>query len=120
MGGADADDRGREWSPSDKPNRTGSYLKHRGLSVGTAMTKPETKKSGARSSSAAPAVKQDDNGALEVGCPDSSPSGKAKVMRQTSKESLHRRHAECEVYDDGTNTFFWSVIGGCVVTVKVI
>lgn len=90
--------------------------------MGTAMTKPETKKSGVGGkSSSAPAVKQDDNGSLEVGCPDPSPCCKAKVMRQTSKESLlHRRHAECEVYDDGTNTFFWSVFGDELLSVSAL
>ncbi|KAK7891611.1 hypothetical protein WMY93_023574 [Mugilogobius chulae] len=29
------------------------------------------------------------------------------MMKQTSKESLHRKNTESEVYDDGTNTFFW-------------
>lgn len=35
---------------------------------------------------------------------------KAKVIKQNSREILYRKNAECEVYDDGTNTFFWWVI----------
>uniref|UniRef100_A0A8C6SGG3 Uncharacterized protein n=1 Tax=Neogobius melanostomus TaxID=47308 RepID=A0A8C6SGG3_9GOBI len=43
--------------------------------------------------------------AVEHSC--SEPAVRPKVMKQASKESLHRRNTECEVYDDGTNTFFW-------------
>uniref|UniRef100_A0A3P9P8Y9 Phosphatidylserine synthase n=2 Tax=Poecilia reticulata TaxID=8081 RepID=A0A3P9P8Y9_POERE len=74
------------------------------------MTKSESKRSGAsagKSASAASAAEQVNNGSFDVGFPEPSPAGKAKVLKQTSKESLHRRIAECEVYDDGTNTFFW-------------
>ena len=32
---------------------------------------------------------------------------KSKSGKQISRESLSRRTTECEVFDDGTNTFFW-------------
>ncbi|XP_061629497.1 phosphatidylserine synthase 2 isoform X2 [Phyllopteryx taeniolatus] len=47
------------------------------------------------------------NGMGEPGCPDLSTTLKAKVTKQSSRESLQRKNTECEVYDDGTNTFFW-------------
>lgn len=78
------------------------------------MTKPESKKSSVaainatgKCATASPAALQVNNGTVEPGCPDQSTPIKAKVMKQTSRESLHRRNTECEVYDDGTNTFFW-------------
>ncbi|PWA24509.1 hypothetical protein CCH79_00011736, partial [Gambusia affinis] len=74
------------------------------------MTKSESKRSGVsagKCASAASAAEQVNNGSFDVGFPEPSPAAKAKVLKQTSKESLHRRNAECEVYDDGTNTFFW-------------
>lgn len=76
------------------------------------MTKSESKRSGVsagKCASAASAAEQVNNGSFDVGFPEPSPAAKAKVLKQTSKESLHRRNAECEVYDDGTNTFFWWV-----------
>lgn len=85
-----------------------------GRSVGEAMTKPESKKSSVaaisatgKCATAAAAAEQLKNGAVEPGCPDQSAHIRASVMKQTSRESLHRRNTECEVYDDGTNTFFW-------------
>ncbi|KAM9376563.1 phosphatidylserine synthase 2 isoform 1-T2 [Pholidichthys leucotaenia] len=66
------------------------------------MTKPESKRSGI-----AAAAEQVNNGSVDPGCPDHSTAVRPKVMKQTSRESLHRRNTECEVYDDGTNTFFW-------------
>lgn len=78
------------------------------------MTKPESKKSGVAAISAtgkcattASAAEQDKNGSLEQDSPHQSAQIKVNVMKQPSKESLHRRNTECEVYDDGTNTFFW-------------
>eukprot|EP00064_Thunnus_orientalis_P010313 superscaffoldBa00001388_g10339 len=78
------------------------------------MTKQESKKSGVaavnaagKCASAACAAEQVNNGPVEPRCPDQSAPIKAKVMKQTSRESLHRRNTESEVYDDGTNTFFW-------------
>uniref|UniRef100_A0A3B5N051 Uncharacterized protein n=1 Tax=Xiphophorus couchianus TaxID=32473 RepID=A0A3B5N051_9TELE len=74
------------------------------------MTKSESKRSGVsagKCASAASAAEQVNNGSFDVGFPEPSPAAKAKVLKQTSKESLYRRNAECEVYDDGTNTFFW-------------
>lgn len=89
------------------------------------MTKPESKKSSVaavintttttssttgstgtgKCATAASNAGQVNNGcSVEPGCPTQS---KAGVMKQTSRESLHRRNTECEVYDDGTNTFFW-------------
>jgi len=74
------------------------------------MTTPEPKRSGlsavnaagkcATSGSAAEPV---DHVSAEPGCPSARPT----VMKQPSRESIHRRNTECEVYDDGTNTFFW-------------
>lgn len=83
--------------------------------VGKAMTKPESKRScvdaiNAAGKCATAAAEQVNNGPVEPGCPNQSAHTaqmKAGVMKQTSRESLHRRNTECEVYDDGTNTFFW-------------
>lgn len=50
------------------------------------------------------------NGPAESSCPGAPgapASSKSHVVKQTSRESLYRKNAECEVYDDGTNTFFW-------------
>lgn len=85
--------------------------RHRGASSSqcdAAMTKTE-KKSAVSSSVVAgkgsvSAAEQVNNGAVELSCQEQS---KPKVMKQTSRESLHQRNTECEVYDDGTNTFFW-------------
>lgn len=86
--------------------------------VGKAMTKPESKKSSVaainatgKCATAASAAEQVKNGSVEPGCPTQT---KASVMKQTSRECLHRRNTECEVYDDGTNTFFWWVFSGNV------
>lgn len=70
------------------------------------MTKPESKKSSVASpvKSSSVAGDQVNNGSVE---PSHTPQIRASVMRQTSRESLHRKNTECEVYDDGTNTFFW-------------
>lgn len=69
------------------------------------MTKPESKKSGVAAGKSV--GEQVNNGSVDPVCPDQSTAIKAKVMKQTSRENLHRRNTECEVYDDGTNTFFW-------------
>lgn len=81
------------------------------------MTKSESRKGGSAPAAALSAgrcggaAEQVNNGSLEPsgysGCPDPSPPVKARVLKQTSKESLHRRNTECEVFDDGTITFFW-------------
>lgn len=74
------------------------------------MTKPESKRSSvaainvtgkcATSFSAAEHV---NNGPVE----SVSSNMRAGVLKQSSRENLHRKNTECEVYDDGTNTFFW-------------
>lgn len=66
------------------------------------MTKHESKRSSV--AAAEPA----DNGPAEP--------ASAAVTKQSSRENLHRRNAECEVYDDGTNTFFWWVLVDCANT----
>ncbi|KAF3855123.1 hypothetical protein F7725_023178 [Dissostichus mawsoni] len=80
------------------------------------MTKPESRKSGvaamsstSKCATSAPATAQVNDGAVEPGCPDHSAHIKANVMKQTSRESMNWRNCgvDCEVYDDGTNTFFW-------------
>lgn len=74
------------------------------------MTKLESRKSGVvtgKSAYATPAVERVSNGTMEPGSLDQSAPIKAKVIKQTSREMLHRKNTECEVYDDGTNTFFW-------------
>ena len=76
------------------------------------MTKPESKRGcGAAISAAGKCAtstgEQVKNGSVEPGCPEQSTHIKAKLLKQTSRESMHRRNTECEVYDDGTNTFFW-------------
>lgn len=82
--------------------------------VGKAMTKPESKRSSVaainatgKCATAASVAEQVSNGPIEPGFTNQSTHLKAGVMKQTSRESLHRRNTECEVYDDGTNTFFW-------------
>ncbi|KAJ4937503.1 hypothetical protein JOQ06_002138, partial [Pogonophryne albipinna] len=77
------------------------------------MTKPESRKSGVAAMSstgkcATSATAQVNDGAVEPGCPDHSAHIKANVMKQTSRESMNWRNCgvDCEVYDDGTNTFF--------------
>ncbi len=91
--------------------------------VGKAMTKPDSKKSSVaainatgKCATAASAAEQVKNGSVEPGCPTQI---KASVMKQTSRECLHRRNTECEVYDDGTNTFFWWVLSANVNTTNV-
>jgi len=78
------------------------------------MTKPESRKVGVSASSAAgkcataaSAAEQVNNGSVDLDCPEQSTAIAAKMIKQTSRESMHRRNTECEVYDDGTNTFFW-------------
>lgn len=80
------------------------------------MTKPESKKSSVAAAinttttattiigKCATAGQVNNGCSVEPCCPNQSKVG---VMKQTSRESLHRRNTECEVYDDGTNTFFW-------------
>lgn len=73
------------------------------------MTKVESKRSSVAVMGAAgeqvhsgPAAESSSTGA-----PGASSNSKTHVVKQTSRESLYRKNAECEVYDDGTNTFFW-------------
>lgn len=70
-----------------------------------------SKKSSVAKYTTASAEQQVINGSVELGgpCHQSPAVVDAKMVKQTSKESLHRRNTECEVYDDGTNTFFWWV-----------
>lgn len=67
------------------------------------MTKVESKRSSVSVMGAA--GEQVYNGPSEPSCPAA--NSKAHVVKQTSRESLYRKNVECEVYDDGTNTFFW-------------
>lgn len=69
------------------------------------MTRVESKRSSVAAISAA--AEQVYNGPVEPGCPNQGAPVKQIVMKQSSRESLYRRNTECEVYDDGTNTFFW-------------
>lgn len=78
------------------------------------MTKPESRKSGVaavnttgKCATSAAAELGEDNVSVEPGCPSPSTHIRGNVMKQTSRESMYRRNTECEVYDDGTNTFFW-------------
>lgn len=83
------------------------------------MTKPESKRSGmaivtakaAGAAAAAAAGEQWNNGSVDAtvspGCPEQGTPTRAKAARQSSRENLVRRDTECEVFDDGTNTFFW-------------
>lgn len=68
------------------------------------MTKVESKRSSVAAMGAA--GEQVHNGPAESSCPGAS-ANRSHVVKQTSRESLYRKNAECEVYDDGTNTFFW-------------
>lgn len=107
LGGADADDSRREESSGiNQSARDQFFFKaaQGGWSVRT-MTKPESKKSGVAAGKSV--GEQVNNGSVDPACQDQSTAIKAKVMKQTSRENLHRRNTECEVYDDGTNTFFW-------------
>lgn len=69
-----------------------------------AMTKAESR----RSMAGAEPVH---NGPVEPGS-----STMRAVLKQSSRENLHRKNTECEVYDDGTNTFFWCVCWECAGT----
>lgn len=60
------------------------------------MTKPESKRSSVATTDHSGHV---NNGPVE--------SMRAGVLKQSSRENLQRKNTECEVYDDGTNTFFW-------------
>lgn len=72
-----------------------------------AMTKVESKRSSVAAMGAA--SEQVHNGPAESSCPGApgAPASRSHVVKQASRESLYRKNAECEVYDDGTNTFFW-------------
>lgn len=70
------------------------------------MTKSEAKRGG-KCATAASAAEQFNNGSLDADLAEESPAVKDKVTKQTSRENLHRRNTESEVFDDGTNTFFW-------------
>lgn len=73
-----------------------------------AMTKPESKRSAAVNATGKCATSvSGGNASLEPDCPSQSALLKANAIKQTSREGMHRRNTECEVYDDGTNTFFW-------------
>lgn len=82
------------------------------------MAKPDSKRGAMAFVAGRPAATPEDqvnNGSLDQ--PPSSASheashtpaaaSKSKSGKQTSKENLSRRITESEVYDDGTNTFFW-------------
>lgn len=69
------------------------------------MTKVDSKRSSVALMGAA--GEQVHNSPAESSCPGAPASSKSHVVKQTSRESLYRKNAECEVYDDGTNTFFW-------------
>lgn len=72
------------------------------------MTKVESKRSSVAVMGAA--GEQVHNGPADSSCPGApgaAANSKSHVVKQTSRESLYRKNAECEVYDDGTNTFFW-------------
>lgn len=78
--------------------------------AGKAMTKPESKRSSVaaihvtgKCASAFSAAEHVNNGPAE----SASSTMRAGVLKQSSRENLHRKNTECEVYDDGTNTFFW-------------
>lgn len=114
MGGADADDSAQGAESSYKAKRAEHCLNHRGQFVAETMTKPEARRSGmpavsatGRCATGGSAAEQVNNGSVEPDCLHQSTPVKAKMIKQTSRESLHRRNTECEVYDDGTNTFFW-------------
>lgn len=72
--------------------------------AGKAMTKPESKRS---------CVTTTDNTGKGPEHVNNSPvesvgtNMRTGVLKQSSRENVHRRNTECEVYDDGTNTFFW-------------
>lgn len=82
------------------------------------MAKPESKKGAMAFVAGRPAAAPEDqvnNGSLDPspssGSHDTAntpvPANRSKSGKQTSKENLSRRTTESEVYDDGTNTFFW-------------
>ncbi|KAG9335754.1 hypothetical protein JZ751_004183 [Albula glossodonta] len=80
------------------------------------MAKPESKKSSLvfGASRSAAAEEQINNGSLDLsptgGSHDqapAAPAAKPKSGKQGSRENGARRTTECEVFDDGTNTFFW-------------
>lgn len=74
---------------------------------GKTMTKPESKRSSvAANDSTGKGAEHVNNGPVE----SMSSSMRAGVLKQSSRENLHRKNTECEVYDDGTNTFFWWVL----------
>uniref|UniRef100_A0A674PQ00 Phosphatidylserine synthase n=1 Tax=Takifugu rubripes TaxID=31033 RepID=A0A674PQ00_TAKRU len=74
------------------------------------MTKPESKRSSVaainvtgKCATAFSAAEHVIDGPVE----SASSNMRAGVLKQSSRENLHRKNTECEVYDDGTNTFFW-------------
>lgn len=68
------------------------------------MTKPESKRSSvAATDTTGKGAEHVNNGPFE----SMSTNMRAGVLKQSSRENLHRKNTECEVYDDGTNTFFW-------------
>lgn len=80
------------------------------------MAKPESKKGGVvfGAGRSAAAEEQVNNGSLDLSSTGGShdpapaaPTTKAKSGKQGSKENGSRRTTESEVFDDGTNTFFW-------------
>lgn len=80
------------------------------------MTKPESKRSGAAVVTGRSAAEEQVNngssdppvsaGSHEHSVAPATPT-KPKSGKQTSREHLSRRTTESEVFDDGTNTFFW-------------
>lgn len=81
--------------------------------AGKTMTKPESKRSSvaainvtSKCATAFSAAEHVNNGPVE----SVSTNMRAGVLKQSSRENLHRKNTECEVYDDGTNTFFWWVL----------
>lgn len=72
--------------------------------TGKAMTKPESKRSSvAANDNTGKGAEHVNNSPVE----SMSSNMRAGVLKQSSRENLHRKNTECEVYDDGTNTFFW-------------
>lgn len=81
------------------------------------MTKPDSKRSSMALVTGRPANAAEEQ--VNNGSSDPSVSGsphhavtpatptKHKSAKQVSRDNLSRRNTESEVFDDGTNTFFW-------------
>lgn len=84
------------------------------------MTKPDSKRSSVALVTGKPANAAEEQ--VNNGSSDPSVSGsphhtltpatptKHKSAKQVSRDNLSRRNTESEVFDDGTNTFFWWVL----------